>query len=179
VSDGFRWPAVTKDPDETLPVSLGVFALCAQFWRANEEYDIGDFAWPNLTVINGQIVKGAYGLVLECTGVGRSGSKEPKLNSAVADTALAALDGSVQWTPRVAALQGVDTVTQAEVLSVVISGTTDAGDLVAGQVVVDEGTKLLVDYSAGTIDTDYEVLFSFVIGGRTRTGRQLVQVRDK
>lgn len=166
----YRWPAVTKDPDDTLPMQLSVWTLCAQFWAANEEYEVGDFAWPNVLVLDGKIVKGAVGLVLECTGAGRSGSKEPRLLGVSANTALAALDGSVQWTPRVGSIQGVTPVSDAMVNSLTPDGLT------VSPVLINESTKLLVDYSGGVLGETYEVEFAFTIGSRLRTGRQVVTI---
>lgn len=168
-----RWPATQKDPDETVPCSLSLFALCASFWRANEQYTLGDFAWPNIRVEDGQITKGAIGYVMECTTAGRSGSKEPRW-SVVADVPMTALDGSVQWTPRVGALQGIQEVTNP-----VVSGITpNDGLLTTSGVIMSEGTKLLVDYTGGQLNKDYTVEFEFVIGGRLRVGRQIVQIRQ-
>jgi hypothetical protein len=165
------WPTITKDPADTFPVTLSLWARCANFWAPNEEYDLGDFAWPNVTVVGGKIVKGATGYVLECTQPGRSGSKEPKA-APVADQVLASLDGSVQWTWRVGSLQGITPITAASIASV------DPSDLVTSAASVNEGTKILIDYSGGTDGTDYEVAIAYTIAGRSRVGRQLVQVRN-
>jgi len=167
-----RWPATQKDPDETVSRSLSLFALCASFWRPNEQYALTDFAWPTLRIDNGQITKGAIGYVMECTGAGRSGSKEPRWATAP-DVPMAVLDGSVQWTPRIAGLQGVQVLTNPTVAAV-----TPADTLVVSTPIVSEGTKLLVDYSGGTLNKDYTVEFEFTIGGRLRVGRQIVQIRQ-
>lgn len=164
----YRWPGITKDPDDTRPVQLSVFALCAQFWTPNEQYALGDFVWPRIIVLDGQIVKGALGVVLECTQAGRSGTKEPRW-STVPDTAMSTADGTVIWTPRIGALQGISPVTNPLVVS-------DTQDLTVSSVVVNEGTKMLLDYSGGTLGQAYEVELSFMIGGRTRTGRQIVTI---
>lgn len=168
-----RWPATQKDPDETVPRSLSLFALCATFWRANEQYTLGDFAWPNIRVDDGQITKGAIGYVMECTTAGRSGSKEPRW-SVLADTPMSVLDGSVQWTPRVGGLQGIQSVSAPAVTSV----TPNDGLLSTSGILVSEGTKLLVDYSGGVLNKDYTVEFEFTIAGRLRVGRQVVQIRQ-
>lgn len=156
-----RWPCATKDPEETLGVELDLFPLCATYWISNEQHDVGDFVWPTRP----------NGYVYECTVAGRTGRLEPRWGT-TADAAMPALDGSVQWTTRRGLLQGVSAVTGSPV------ATAPAG-LTASAVVVNESTKLLVDYTGGTLDADYEVKFTFVISGRTRIGRQLVYVRKK
>lgn len=171
----YRWPQVTKDADDTYPAQLGLWALCAQFWSPNEAYDIGDFAWPRIQVLNGQIIKGAIGFVMECTSAGRSATREPRW-SLTADVAMDTLDGSVQWTPRVGDLQGVIPVTSPTVRSIIASDGV-AQDLTTSSVIVNESTKLLVDYLGGTSGLSYDVEFSFTIGGRLRIGRQLVNVQ--
>lgn len=168
-----RWPATQKDADETLPISLSAFALCASFWRANEEYGIGDFAWPTIRVDNGQIVKGAIGLVFECMQPGRSAAREPRWGT-VADQLMVTLDGSVQWAARVGLLQGLQTLSAPAVSGI----TPNDGALTTSQVVVSEGTKMLVDYAGGLLNKDYTVEFQFLIGGRVRVGRQIVQIRQ-
>lgn len=169
----FRWPSIVKDPDATFPASLSVFGLCASFWRPNEPYDLGDFAWPNIRIDNGQITKGAIGYVFECTAAGRSASKEPRWNL-VADQVLAQLDGSVQWTARIGLAQGLQPAQSATVTAI----TPNDGAFTTSEIIVDENTKLLVDYSGGVLGTDYTVEFEFMIGGRPQVGRQIVQVRQ-
>lgn len=169
-----RWPGVTKDPDDTMPMTLSVWALCATFWTANEEHELGDYVWPNITVVNGQIVKGANGFVNECTAAGRSGSREPRW-VLVPDVQIPTLDGSVGWTPRVGSQQGIAAATGAVVSNIVCSDGVST-DFDTSTVIVDEGTKLLVDYSGGTLGLEYEIEFRFAIGGRQRVGRQLVTI---
>lgn len=169
-----RWPAVTKDPDETRPVILDAFGLCAQFWEPNEWYDLGDYAWP-LGAVDGN-AKGA-GYVAECTGAGRSGFVEPNWDGVLNRTvdpdgqALAKRDGSVTWTMRRLQLAGV-----SEIESVSVA---DNAGLTVSAPIVSEAHKLLVDYSGGADGEDYEVKFQFVIGGRVRIGRQTVSARKK
>lgn len=173
----FRWPPVTKDPGDDLPTQLGLWALCAQFWAPNEQYDTGDFVWPRITVLEGQIVKGPNGCAFECTQAGRSGAKEPRW-LVTPDVAMPALDGTVQWTPRVGALQGVNAASSPQVLAIVPSdGVTN--DLTTSQPIINEGTKLLVDYLGGTDGLSYEIQFAVTIGGRQRIGRQQVNVVKK
>jgi len=156
-----RWDGVTKDPEETLGVELSCFALCANYWTSNEQHQVGDFVWPTRP----------NGYVYECTTAGRTGRLEPRWNI-VADQVLANLDGSSQWTCRRGDLQGTTPITGTPVV-------TPPTGLSGSAVVINEGTKLLVDYIGGTLDDDYEVKFTFTIAGRTRIGRQTVYVRKK
>lgn len=172
-----RWPGVTKDPDDTMPMTLSVWALCATFWSANEEHATGDFVWPTITVVAGKIVKGANGFVNECTSAGRSASREPRW-VLIPDVAMSVLDGSVQWTPRVGSQQGISAATNAFVQGVTCSDGVSI-DFITSAVIIDEGTKLLVDYSGGTLGLTYEIELAFSIGGRPRVGRQLVTIAKK
>lgn len=172
--EDLRWPAVTKDPGETRSVVLDAFGLCAQFWEPNEWYDTGDYAWP-LGAVDGNAKGGGY--VAECTTAGRSGFVEPNWDGVVDRTidpngqTLSRRDGSVTWTMRRLQLAGISEIESASV-------TDDAG-ITVSEPIVSEAHKLLVDYSGGTDGEDYEVQFQFVIGGRTRIGRQTVQARKK
>lgn len=174
-----RWPAIIKDPDETVPVSLSAFSLCAAFWQPNRQYGIGDYAWPNIRVdaTTGQITRGAIGYVMRCSQAGRSGSREPRWGLPLPGVPLALLDGSVQWTPAIGSSQGVTSILSPVVSSITVDGVTATG-LTTSAITVDQNTRLLVDYIGGTLGLDYEVEFSFSIGGKTRVGRQFVQVRQ-
>jgi hypothetical protein len=168
VADDFRWAPVTKDPEEIRRVALVLFALCVPFWEANEQYDVGDFAWPIVEDEDGKVSGNGY--VNECTRAGRSGSKQP-IWSLTPDVAMSKLDGSVEWTPRIANTQGISPV-------VAPIATPEPGISVEA-VSVSENMELFVDYSGGTVDQDYEVKFTFFIAGLPRIGRQTVQVRLK
>lgn len=170
-----RWSVVTKDPAETLAVELDAFGLCARFWESNEWYDIGDYAWPLGDSVGGNAKGGGY--VAECTTAGRSGYAEPNWDGVIDRAidpdgqALARRDGSVGWTMRKLQNAGITSIDSVTVF--------DTDGLTISQPVVNEQHKLLVDYSDGTDGEDYEPTFSFVIGGRTRIGRQTVAVRKK
>lgn len=180
-----RWPKATKDAGEAFPVELGCFALCATFWGPNEEHQVGDMVWPRITVENGEIVRGSIGLLLECTVAGRTSAKEPRWvnvnddGQSMADAVHPDLDGSVQWTYRRAVgLDGVSEVSDPALVSVTPAGLT------VSAIIVNEGTKLLLDYQGGEIAegeefAEYEVELEFFISGRRRIGRQIVEVRKK
>lgn len=171
----YRWPSVTKDADDTFPAQLGLWTLCAQFWTPNEAHDLGDFVWPTVVVLNGQIVKGAIGFVMECTALGRTATREPRW-TVIPDVAMVPLDGSVEWTPRIGELQGVQPITSPIIQSITCSDGVST-DLATSSVIVNESTKLLVDYMGGTSGLSYDVEFGFTLGGRSRVGRQLVIVQ--
>lgn len=184
MSDELRWPPITKDPDEEYSVALRCFSLCATFWRANEDVKLGDIVWPNIEVDRetGKIVRGAIGLLLECTEAGRTGSREPRWiattpdGASMADQVHPALDGSARWTyrrPQVG--QGITPITNPSLESI-----TPAGAITVLSVLVDEDSKILVDYSkGGEVDTDYEAKFVFFVAGREKVGRQIIRVRKK
>ncbi len=178
MSDILRWPSLSKDPGEQRSIILSAFTLCAAFWRANEQYELGDWAWPSVTVLNGVITGGAIGYVMECTQEGRSSYKEPSWSVVAPDIPLSKLDGSVQWTPRVAALQGISPVVNPTVASITEAGGGEETPTltVSDPITIEEGYKMLVTYAAGTLDMSYEVEFKFYVAGLPRIGRQLVTI---
>lgn len=153
------WDCVTKGTG-TLSVTLSAFAFCANYWEANEQIDLGEFAWPTKPV----------GFVLECTTPGRTSAKEPRWsNYALGDVVP---DGSVVWTLRTPdLLNGIQPITSAS--------ASDVDDLQVSGVVVIENTKILADYIGGTPGTSYRVPYSFTIAGRILVGSQTVHVVDK
>jgi hypothetical protein len=179
MADEFRWAPCTKDPEETKPVALSLFGLCASFWEPNEEKQEGDIVWPVVTDADGNV--SGIGYCFEAGATGRTGPKQPKFASGDGTTASVALDatlpkldGSVPWICRAPGAGGISAVT----LDATPSEVSPAGLVVSG-IVVNENTKLFVDYQAGTLDEDYEVAFRFIIAGRLRIGRQLVRVRKE
>lgn len=155
-----RWSCVTKDPEETFPVLLSAFGMCAQYWEANEQWDPNEYCWPTKP----------NGFVARCSNVvpGRSANKEPRWNIDAAEGALFT-DGSVTWILEVPTLiTGLIPITNVVV-------TPDTGLNVAGAVVV-ENTKIALDYTGGTIGEQYEVKVVLTISGRPRVGRQVVHV---
>lgn len=176
MSDEFRWKAVTKDPAEVLPVALNLFGLCANFWLPNEDYQLGDIVWPIVETPEGEV--SGIGHCFECTTAGRSGSRQPKFANAdntsaavAAGQVIAKPDGSAGWTCRVAGSGGINAVSAPQAYPP--TGITVPG------LAVNENMKLFVDYAGGVLDEDHEVMFTFLIGGRLRVGRQVVQVRAR
>jgi hypothetical protein len=100
---------------------------------------------------------------------GRSGTKEPRWNLDPQAGAVVT-DGSLEWTLRVPTLlDGIQPLTNP------VADTVPAG-ITASGLVVNENTKILVDYSGGTRGKSYEVGFTFDIAGRQRKGSQLITV---
>ena len=178
MTDVFRWAPTQKNPEETRSVQLNLFGLCANFWQPNEQYSQGDIVWPLVNDDEGY--PSGIGHCFEATqvGVGRSGAVQPRFaNGArsgpavVVNQPLPVLDGSIQWTCRPPDLGGFNAAVLADPGFVVPDGIQVTG------LVVNESMKLFVDYAGGALDEDYEVVFRFLIAGRLRIGRQIVQVR--
>jgi hypothetical protein len=178
MADDFRWGPCRKDPGETKPVELSLFGLCASFWVPNEDFQMGDYVWPVVKDADGNI--SGIGFCFQAGATGRSGPKQPKFANAdntsasvAVDTPLPKLDGSIPWICRPPGSGGLSPVSLATPSYDVPTG------IIVSSVTVNENTKLFVDYDGGTLDEDYEVVFRFVIAGRLRIGRQLVQVRKE
>lgn len=178
MADDFRWAPCTKDPDETKPVALSLFGLCANFWLPNEEFQAGDIVWPVVTDSDGNV--SGIGFCFEAGATGRTGPKQPKFAngdgttaSVALDATLARLDGSIPWICRAPGAGGIS----AASLDATPYDAPD-GIFISG-ITVNENTKLLVDYAGGVLEEDYEVAFRFLIAGRLRVGRQVVRVRKE
>lgn len=155
----FRLPPATKDPDESLPVTLNFYGDCVNAWRRNEPYStlefVRPFAKPN-------------GYAYECTTAGVSGAREPVWPTTLARTVT---DGSIVWTCVAAGSNGINPITAP-------TAVADSG-LTVTDVIVVEAYKILATYAGGTDGTDYEVAYSFTLNGVTRSARQIVQVRKR
>lgn len=154
-----RWSCASKGVDDTFPATLSAFGMCALYWSANEQYELGEFIWPTKP----------NGFVLECTTPGRSGAKEPRWNAVGVDQPVS--DGSAVFTLRVPTItSGVQPLENPQVASVSPVG------LVISGLAVSENTKILVDYSGGIAGKSYTVRYTFNIAGRQRQGSQVVHV---
>lgn len=142
---------------ETFPVTLSFFAMCAAYWTPNERFELGEFAWPTTPC----------GFVLECTRAGWSGKREPRWNQSLVDDTVE--DGSAQFTLRVPDLSnGLQPITDVQV-------EAPAG-ITVSQPVVNENTKVFVDYMSSNTDESYDVVFTVTIAGRPRKASQTVHV---
>jgi hypothetical protein len=149
---------VDKDPAGARKVVLDLFAICANFWRPNEQYSAGDFVRPNR----------ANGFSYECTTAGTSNFREPSYWPQTIGATKT--EGSVTWTCRAASTNGLAAITSPSA----------ASDLTVSDVSVEESTKILATYASGGTDgDDYDVVFSFTLDGVTRVARQTVRVRKQ
>ncbi len=160
MNDGeLTFTSVEVDPAETKKVTLSLFRWCANFWRANEAYELLDFIRP---------IK-ANGFAYECTTPGTSGSVEPIWPRTLGSTCA---DGSVVWTCRAASTNGLNAITNP-------SAVSEPTGLSISSVSVSESTKILASYSGGALGQDFDAVFTFTLNGVSRVARQRVKVRKQ
>lgn len=149
---------VEKDPAGGRKVTLDLFAICANFWRPNEQYAQGDYIRPNR----------ANGFSYECTTAGTSNFREPSYWPQTVGATKT--EGSVTWTCRAASTNGLAAITSPSA----------ASDLTVSDVSVEESTKIIATYGIGGTDgEDYDVVFTFTLDGVPRVARQTVRVRKQ
>ena len=158
-SADLTFETLVKDPAESRPVILNLFRKCANFWRPNEQYATNEFIRPNK----------ATGFSYQATTGGTSGAREPLWPKVLAATVT---DGSVLWTCTAAGANGLNAISAP-------SGTSDPTGLTISSVSVSETANILATYSGGTLDQDYDAVFSFTLNGVTRIARQKVEVRKR
>lgn len=158
MSNEFRFPdAPAKDPGEAYSVELDCFAICANFWRPNEQYSGGDYVRPNRPT----------GFAYQASG-GTSAAADPRWPVVLG---LTVVDGSITWTCVAAAANGLNAVSAP-------SAASDPVGLTISGVVVSETTKILATYAIGGITgRDYTAVYTFTLNGQTRIARQKVPVR--
>jgi hypothetical protein len=157
-STDYRFRPVTKDPAETRSVTLSFYAMCANFWVANEQFEVSEIVRPP-----GRPTGFAY----QASG-GTSGAREPAWPRRLGGTVT---DGSVTWTAIAAGVNGllpIEDEPQAD---------EETNTLSMGTPIVVESVKVLVDYTGGVDGEDYVVKYTIVVNGKTRVARQLVRVR--
>jgi hypothetical protein len=153
------FPDALKDPAEELKVTLNLFRYCASFWRPNEQYALNEYARPGR----------ATGFAYQSTTAGTSGAREPTWPRTLGATIT---DGSVTWTCVVAETNGLNVISSP-------SAVSDPTGLTIGSVSVSEATKILATYSGGTLDQDFDAVFTFTLNGVTRVARQRVLIRKR
>lgn len=158
MSNDYRFKPATKDPGESFQVTLNLFRMCANYWRANEQYQTNEFIRPNKPT----------GFSYQAQGAGTSGGREPNWPKTLSATVA---DGSLTWITTAAAANGVNPITSP-------SATADTG-LTVGSVVASESTKILATYSSGNDGQDYDAVFTFTLNGVARVARQTVKVRKR
>lgn len=156
----YRFDPVTKDPAETLDVTLNLFNLAANFWAPNEYYAADEVVRPSK----------ANGFAYKVTTAGLSASREPVWPTISGNTKP---DGTVVWTAQDAGSTGVNAVTSPSAVA------SPSGELTITGVDVLEQYKIVATYAAGLTMRDYEAVFSFTLKGRARVARQLVRVRPR
>lgn len=161
-ADTYTFPDVIKDPGASKKVRLDLYAACANRWRANEAYSAAEYVRPRTPK--------STGFAYECTTAGLSGANEPRWPRAIGETVP---DGSIVWTCRAAALNGLN------VLSAPSAVADPTGGLTVESVSVEEGHKLLATYVGGTLGQDYDAVFSFTLDGVPQVARQRVLVRKR
>lgn len=154
----FTFPDATKDPAEEKKVTLNLFKYCANYWRANEPFDLNEYARP----------RKATGFAYQ-SGGGTSGAREPIWPTTLGRTVT---DGSVTWTCVVAQANGLNAVSAP-------SATPDPLGITITDVSVSETTKILATYQGGTLGQDYDAVFTFTLNGIARVARQKVLIRKR
>jgi len=152
-------PSAVKSPDDTIPVEVDLYAKCANLWRANEDFTTGEFIYP--TTPNG--------FSYEVTSGGRTGAKEPRYPTTLANTVTS---GSATLTCRAASAGGLNSVTSP-------SAVSDPTGLTISNIAVSESRKITANYTGGTLGQDYDVVYTFTLAGLTRVARHRVEVRKK
>lgn len=152
----YTFEPVDKDPAESRAVELELFSKCANFWRPNEQYQASEYARPNA----------ATGFAYQTSG-GLSGLREPRWPTVIGATVT---DGSLTWTCVAAGANGLNAVSGPTAVSNPVGLTISA-------ISVSETSKILATYAGGTVEQDYDAVFSFTLNGVPRVARQTVRIR--
>lgn len=152
-------PNAVKDAGETLKIRVSFYDFCVVRWQPNEPYSVGDYVRPS----------SGNGFAYRCTTAGVSGSVEPRFPATVAATKA---DGSAVWTCEAPGVNGLNAISSP-------SPSVDPAGLTIQDVSVSESTKLLATYVGGTLDQDYEAIFTFTLDGVPRVARQRVKIRKR
>jgi hypothetical protein len=155
----YTFPDAVKDPAAEKKVELNLFKFCANYWRANELVALGEYFRP---------VK-ATGFSYQVSVGGTTGPREPAWPETEGATVRS---GSATFTCAAAGANGLNALSDPSAVS------DPAGMTVTG-VSVSESTKLLATYQGGTLDQDYDAVFTFTLNGITRVARQKVLIRKR
>lgn len=153
------FPETVKDPAESKKVTLNLFKYCASFWRANERVDQNEYVRPRKPT----------GFAYQASVAGTTAAREPTWPTTLGATKV---DGSVTWTCVAASTNGLNEITSP-------SAVSEPTGLTISDVSVSESTKILATYSAGTVDQDFDAVFTFTLNGVSRVARQRVLVRKR
>jgi hypothetical protein len=153
----FTFDPVELDPGAARKVALDLFADCANFWEANQQYGVGDYVRPTLST----------GFAYQSSG-GTSARREPAWPTVLGETVT---DGSIVWTCAAAGANGINAVSA-------LTASSDPSGLTVSDVSVNDSTQIFATYSAsaGVVGQSFEAIFDFTLNGVARRVRQLVQI---
>jgi hypothetical protein len=145
-----------KDPSRQLDAELDLYDLCGAFWHPVRDYALNEFTLPRI----------ANGFSYETTVAGRTGEREPRWPTVIGDTVTS---GSATFTCRAAASNALFPASSP-------SAVSDPSGLTISSVSIESNTRVLATYEGGTLDTDYDAVFTVTINGRQVVFRQRVNV---
>jgi hypothetical protein len=155
----FTFPSARKDSADEKKVELNLFKYCANYWRANELVEIGEYFRPTKST----------GFAYQVSTGGTTGAREPKWPETSGATVIS---GSATFTCVPAGSNGLNALSSPSVVS-------DPTGMTISSVSVSESTKLLATYQGGTLGQDYDAVFTFTLNGITRVARQKVLIRKR
>ena len=155
----YRFPTITKDPEEVRSVILSFYSMCVLTWRRNEIFDADEIARP---------AGRPTGFAYQSSG-GTSGIREPVWPRVLGANVV---DGSVTWVAIAASTNGLNPITS-------IVAEDETGGLVALAPIVIESVKVSVDYTGGVVGQNHVVKYTAMINGAPRVARQIVKIRKR
>jgi hypothetical protein len=156
VSDDYLFDEVVKDPDASRKVRLKLYPLAVIQWQPHEIVEAGEYCRPRI----------GNGFAYIVTSAGTTGAREPRWPTAIDATVT---DGSVIWTCKTAAANGINAVSSP-------SAVSDPTGLTISNVAVSENCNIDATYSGGVEGTDYDAVFTWTLDGVPMVGRQTVRV---
>lgn len=159
-TDFRTFPPAVKDPSEDLLVELDLYLWCANFWRANEQVALNEHVRPRRPT----------GFAYKATVAGTTGMREPSYWPRT--IGLTVVSGSVTFSTVAAEANGLSPVTDPVAVP-------DPTGLTMTGVSASESTKIIATYQGGTVERDYDAVFSFTLNGAPRVARQKVMVRKR
>lgn len=153
-----------KDPSETLPVEINAYELCVQKWQPNRIYAAAATVRPLI----------GTGFVYLCTVGGTSGAyPAPSLQPAwPRELTTTVQDGSVTWQCVAASVTAINAITG-------VSAVSDPVGITISAPTVADNCLIRTTYAGGTVDTDYDAVFSFTLNSVPRVARHRIMVRKR
>lgn len=150
---------IMKDAGTTRSVQLDLYTLIVKEWQPNREVTAGEILRP--------LEPNGYSILAMTDGLTAG---QPTRVPATLDELYK--DGSVTWK-----------VQAADAFSLLSADTpvcvSDPLGLTIGNVSISGSRYLLATYSGGTLENDYDAVFTLNIGGQPTVFRQKVQVRKQ